>query len=159
MSKYKIDTDNTRTFQEFKWKDMEGAKIPTITLCDDPSKFLKTWAVVTIGTLLKSGSKFVCLLKPRRRTNIIPTEKGDEVVHLLMSHPTPPVFDTGKTKYKTVQRLEFWHHYVQGKDYFYDDAGKKGGLAEGAKFVMMGDQNLDPLDGDGFSEIMQAIPQ
>ncbi len=39
MSKYKIDTDNTRTFQEFKWKDMEGAKIPTITLCDDPSKF------------------------------------------------------------------------------------------------------------------------
>ena len=74
-----------------------------------------------------------------------------------MSHPTPPVFDPGKNKVQNGAEVEFWHHYVQGKEYFYDDAGNKGGLAEGAKFVMMGDQNLDPLDGDGFSEIMQAF--
>lgn len=38
MSKYKIDTANTRTFQEFKWKDLESAKIPTITICDGSQK-------------------------------------------------------------------------------------------------------------------------
>ncbi|ELH4836769.1 endonuclease/exonuclease/phosphatase family protein [Vibrio harveyi] len=158
MSKYKIDTDNTRTFQEFKWKDMEGAKIPTITLCDDPSKFPEgmdcgdDWYNAEEWEQIRLSSK-----NHVDAPIIIPTEKGDEVVHLLMSHPTPPVFDTGKNKVQNGAEVEFWHHYVQGKDYFYDDAGKKGGLVEGAKFVMMGDQNLDPLDGDGFSEIMQAF--
>ncbi len=156
MSKYKIDTENTRTFQEFKWKDMEGAEIPTITICDgsqtipdgmacgDDWYTAEEWDVVRLSSKNHVDAPI-----------IIPTEKGDEVVHLLMSHPTPPVFDPGKNKVQNGAEVEFWHHYVQGKEYFYDDAGNKGGLAEGAKFVMMGDQNLDPLDGDGFSEIMQ----
>ncbi|MCV5802354.1 endonuclease/exonuclease/phosphatase family protein, partial [Escherichia coli] len=46
---------------------------------------------------------------------------------------------------------------IQGKEFFYDDAGKKGGLASGAKFVMMGDQNLDPVAGDGISSVMQDL--
>lgn len=158
MSKYEIDTENTRTFQEFKWKDMEGAKVPTITICDgsqaipdgmhcgDEWYTAEEWDVVRLSSKNHVDAPI-----------IIPTDRGDEVVHLLMSHPTPPVFDPGKNKVQNGAEVEFWHHYVQGKEYFYDDAGNKGGLAEGAKFVMMGDQNLDPLDGDGFSEIMQAF--
>ncbi|MGR5173639.1 endonuclease/exonuclease/phosphatase family protein [Vibrio owensii] len=158
MSKYEIDTENTRTFQEFKWKDMEGAEIPKITICDGSQ---------TIPDGMKCGDDWytdeewdVVRLSSKNHVDapiIIPTEKGDEVVHLLMSHPTPPVFDPGKNKVQNGAEVEFWHHYVQGKEYFYDDAGNKGGLTEGAKFVMMGDQNLDPLDGDGFSDIMQAF--
>ena len=34
LSKYEIMTENTRTFQKFKWIDMEGAEMPTITICD-----------------------------------------------------------------------------------------------------------------------------
>ena len=34
LSKYKIMTESTRTFQKFKWIDMEGSEIPTITICD-----------------------------------------------------------------------------------------------------------------------------
>lgn len=45
MSKYKIDTANTRTFQEFKWKDLEGAKIPTITICDGSQKNSRQYEV------------------------------------------------------------------------------------------------------------------
>ncbi|PFG45452.1 endonuclease/exonuclease/phosphatase family protein [Vibrio sp. ES.051] len=159
MSKYKIDTANTRTFQEFKWKDMQGATIPTITICDDPRNPIpngmacgdewytsEEWAQVRLSSKNHVDAPI-----------IIPTSKGDEVVHLLMSHPTPPVFDTGKNKAQNAAEVEFWHHYIQGKDYFYDDAGIKGGLPDGAKFVMMGDQNLDPVSGDGISAVMQAL--
>ncbi|TMX56543.1 endonuclease/exonuclease/phosphatase family protein [Vibrio rotiferianus] len=158
MSKYKIDTENTRTFQEFKWKDMEGAQIPTITICDgsqtipDGMECGDDWYTADEWDVVRLSSK-----NHVDAPIIIPTEKGDEAIHLLMSHPTPPVFDPGKNKVQNGAEVEFWHHYVQGKEYFYDDAGNKGGLAEGAKFVMMGDQNLDPLDGDGFSDIMQAF--
>ena len=33
LSKYEILTEK-RTFQNFKWKDMEGSEIPKITICD-----------------------------------------------------------------------------------------------------------------------------
>ena len=36
---------------------------------------------------------------------------------------------------------------IQGKEYFYDDLDNKGGLTIGSKFIMMGDQNLDPIAG------------
>ncbi|EPO0010600.1 endonuclease/exonuclease/phosphatase family protein [Vibrio alginolyticus] len=158
MSKYKIDTANTRTFQAFKWKDMEGAKIPTITICDGSQK---------IPDGMKCGDEWYSAeewdqvrLSSKNHVDapiIIPTRNGEEVVHLLMSHPTPPVFDTGKNKAQNATEVEFWHHYIQGKDYFYDDVGKTGGLTNGAKFVMMGDQNLDPVSGDGISSVMQEL--
>ena len=69
------------------------------------------------------------------------------MVHLLMSHPTPPAFDSGKNRAQNGAEVQFWHDYIQGKDYFYDDLGNKGGLTVGAKFIMMGDQNLDPVAG------------
>ncbi|MDF2153368.1 endonuclease/exonuclease/phosphatase family protein [Vibrio sp. CAU 1672] len=158
MSKYEIDSKNTRTFQEFKWKDMQGAEMPTITICDDPTKFpagmscgddwytTEEWQEVRLSSKNHVDAPI-----------IIPTKHGNEVVHLLMSHPTPPVFDTGKNQAQNAAEVEFWHHYIQGKEYFYDDAGAKGGLTEGAKFVMMGDQNLDPVAGDGISAVMQAL--
>lgn len=41
--------------------------------------------------------------------------------------------------------------YVTGgkaAKYIYDDAGKRGGLAKGEKFVVLGDLNSDPARGD-----------
>lgn len=117
MSKYKIDTANTRTFQAFKWKDMEGAKIPTITICDGSQK---------IPDGMKCGDEWYSAeewdqvrLSSKNHVDapiIIPTRNGEEVVHLLMSHPTPPVFDPGKNKAQNAAEVEFWHHYIQGKD-------------------------------------------
>ncbi len=158
FSKYEIDTANTRTFQTFKWKDMEGASIPTISLCSDPQKIPagmacgdnwytnETWQEVRLSSKNHVDAPI-----------IIPTASGTDVIHLLMSHPTPPVFDTGKNKQQNAAEVAFWHDYIQGKNYFYDDLGTKGGLQQGAKFVMMGDQNLDPVAGDGITSVMQAL--
>ncbi|MGY3572568.1 endonuclease/exonuclease/phosphatase family protein [Vibrio paucivorans] len=158
MSQYEIDTANTRTFQEFKWKDLEGASNPVITICDgsetipegmecgDPWYSAAEWDVVRLSSKNHVDAPI-----------IIPTENGEEVVHLLMSHPTPPVFDPGKNKQMNADEVEFWHQYIQGGESLYDDAGKTGGLTAGANFVIMGDQNLDPVAGDGFTEVMAAL--
>jgi endonuclease/exonuclease/phosphatase family metal-dependent hydrolase len=42
--------------------------------------------------------------------------------------------------------------YIAGRDYMYDDRGHTGGLPEDARFVIMGDLNADPNDGDSTGE-------
>ena len=37
--------------------------------------------------------------------------------------------------------------------------GNKGGLAAGSSFVIMGDQNADPVDGDSFDNAIQQLLQ
>jgi hypothetical protein len=158
FSKYEIDTANTRTFQTFKWKDMEGATNPTITICDGSKpipqgmKCGDNWYSDEAWQQVRLSSK-----NHVDAPIIVPGYHGNEVVHLLMSHPTPPAFDTGKNQQQNAAEVAFWHDYVNGKNYFYDDAGKTGGLAPRSRFIMMGDQNLDPVAGDGQSDIMQAF--
>jgi hypothetical protein len=38
-----------------------------------------------------------------------------------------------------------------------DDAGRSGALGEGASFVVLGDLNADPEDGDGRREAVRAL--
>ena len=71
-------------------------------------------------------------------------------IHLLASHPTPPVFDGPEDRNgrRNHDELRLWSDYVTGQDWMTDDAGRTGGLA-GGSFVIVGDQNNDPFDGDG----------
>ncbi len=71
-SKYPIATDDVRTFQLFRWKDMPGNLIPTPFYSPDEVDILR----------LSSKSHWD-----------IPIRIGKKTVHFLVSHPTPPVFD------------------------------------------------------------------
>nr|WP_321166172.1 endonuclease/exonuclease/phosphatase family protein [Serinicoccus sp. CNJ-927] len=47
--------------------------------------------------------------------------------------------------------MRFWSDYVAGErasSYIYDDQGRSGGLGRGERFVIVGDYNADPVDGD-----------
>ena len=90
---------------------------------------------------------------------IIPTASGDKTIHLLLSHPTPPVFDTVTENNKLLNSAEikFWDDYIANANYIYDDQGVTGGLAEDASFVIMGDLNADPENGDGYLESIQNL--
>jgi hypothetical protein len=98
---------------------------------------------------------------------------GVGLVHVLGSHPTPPVFDDGTAStypdpdvadwngLRNHDEIRFWADYIDpaASGYIYDDrewaaAGNqppqtpRGGLGRRARFVIVGDQNADPVDGD-----------
>ncbi len=48
--------------------------------------------------------------------------------------------------------------YVGGEaKYLYDDNGKHGGLGEGKHFVIAGDLNADPVDGDSHESAIRQL--
>jgi hypothetical protein len=92
----------------------------------------------------------------------VPVEIGGKVVHFLVSHPTPPVFDGPEDRNGTrnFDEIRFWADYIspgRRSNYIYDDEGQRGGLAPGSLFVIAGDQNSDPLDGDSIPGSIQNL--
>ena len=140
FSKHPIDTDDVRTFQNFRWKDMPGNLIPTPFYSPDEVDILR----------LSSKSHWD-----------VPIRIGRETVHFLVAHPTPPVFDGPEDRNgrRNFDEIRFWADYVSpGKShYIYDGDGVHGGLKPGARFVIAGDQNSDPLDGDSIPGAAQQL--
>jgi Endonuclease/Exonuclease/phosphatase family len=139
-SKYPIDAANVRTFQTFLWKDMPGNLMPIPFYSPDEVAIFR----------LSSKSHWD-----------IPIEIGKKTVHFLVSHPTPPVFDGPEDRNgrRNNDEIRFWADYVTpGKSgYIYDDNGVRGGLKPGELFVIAGDQNSDPLDGDSIPGSIQQL--
>jgi hypothetical protein len=156
LSKYPIDLDGVRTFQQFKWKDMPGALLPDDPSTPEPADWY------TPGPELDSFR-----LSSKSHWDL-PIRIGHRTVHFLVSHPTPPVFDdppqfpagvdfNGRRNF---DEIRFWADYVSGpvrSSYIYDDEGDRGGLAPGAQFVIAGDQNSDPYDGDSIPGAVQQL--
>src|SRR5690606_13929005 len=78
LSKYPIKHDQARTFQHFKWKDMPGALAPLKPGTSEPFYSAPAWNEFP----LSSKSHWD-----------IPVQIHDHTLHVLVSHPTPPVFD------------------------------------------------------------------
>ncbi|WP_429023514.1 endonuclease/exonuclease/phosphatase family protein [Aeromonas allosaccharophila] len=164
MSKYPIDTKQIRTFQHFKWKDMPGEQNPII---DDCNKLFDKNGVKNpyreCGDAWYSDEVWQQYpLSSKNHADVpvrVKTEKGEEVIHFLISHPTPPIFANAARHTVKHNRAEiaFWNDYVKGLNYMTDDKGTKGGLAKNAKFVIAGDLNADPLTGDGDLTAIQDL--
>lgn len=139
LSRYPIDTRRVRTFQRFLWKDMPGNLMPTGFYSPEEQQALR----------LSSKSHWdVPIRVDRHRT-----------MHFLVSHPTPPTFDGSEDRNGTRNHdeIRFWADYVSGARYPYDDRGRRGGLPRGAAFVIAGDQNSDPVDGDSVDGAIQQL--
>ena len=154
FSQHPIVTSEIRTFQKFLWKDMPGALLP-----DDPATAVAAdWYAPAELDILRLSSKSHW---------DVPISVGGTTVHFLVSHPTPPVFDdppafpagvdfNGRRNF---DEIRLWADYVTpgAGGYIYDDAGAFGGLKPGEKFVIAGDQNSDPLDGDSIPGSIQQL--
>jgi hypothetical protein len=154
LSRYPIAVDDVRTFQLFRWADMPGALLP-----DDP----RTAAPADWYSADELG---VFRLSSKSHWDV-PITFGKKTVHFLVSHPTPPVFDDPPAFPAGVDfngrrnndEIRFWADYITpaGSDYIYDDSGVRGGLKPGELFVIAGDQNSDPLDGDSIPGSIQQL--
>jgi hypothetical protein len=147
-SMFPIDDDAIRTFQLFLWKDMPGALLP-----DDP-------ATPAPADWYSQAELDVFRLSSKSHWDV-PIQLGDRTVHFLVSHPTPPVFDGPEDRNGTRNHdeIRFWADYVlpSRSGYIVDDEGNPGGLETGALFVIAGDQNSDPFDGDSIPGSAQLL--
>lgn len=129
-----------RTFQQLLWAADPDADLPPGWYDDD------ALAVVRL-----SSKSHVDL----------PVQIGAQQVHFLVSHPTPPTFDGDEDRNGRRNRDEigFWADYVDGQlgAWMVDDAGLGGSLAAGASFVIAGDMNADPDDGDSRDRAIQQL--
>jgi hypothetical protein len=140
LSKFPIDSSKVRSFQYFKWKDMPGA-LQTTKADGSPWYSPDAWQLMPLSSKAHWDVPVLVNKKP---------------VHLLISHPTPPVFDgeenrNGKRNHDEVR---FWTDYLSPTKagYIYDDRGQKGGLAEDKRFVVLGDLNSSPVEGGAYKE-------
>ncbi|MEH2036097.1 phytase [Nostoc sp.] len=150
LSKYPIDTANIRTFQNFLWKDMPNALLPDDPTTPQPNDWYSQEELAVLRLSSKSHWD-------------IPIQVNGETIHVLASHPTPPTFDgvedrNGKRNH---DEIRFWADYITpgNGNYIYDDEGKTGGIDAGSSFVIVGDQNADPLDGDSFDNAIRQLLQ
>jgi len=137
LSRYPIVEDEVRTFQKFRWIDMPGAMLPDDPATAEPADWYAPEELADLRLSSKSHWD-------------VPIRTGRRTVHFLVSHPTPPSFDGAEDRNGTRNHdeIRFWADYVSGARYMYDDEGRRGGLRRGAPFVIAGDLNSDPLDGD-----------
>lgn len=138
---YEILEDRVRTFRNLLWRDMPGALLPPAL--DDDGRPIpdSSWYSDDELAVLPLSSKSHWDVPVR-------TPDGD-VIHILASHPTPPVFDGPEDRNgrRNHDEIRFWRDYIDGADWIVDDAGRSGGLPEGAHFVIAGDLNSDPDRG------------
>jgi hypothetical protein len=149
LSKYPIQHDRVRTFQDFKWQDMPGALLP-----DDP-------ATAAPADWYSAEELAVLPLSSKSHWDV-PVRVGRETVHVLAAHPTPPSFDGAEDRngLRNHDEIRFWADYVRGgwrSRYQYDDEGRHGGLRPGSSFVIVGDYNADPVDGDSVDSAIDQL--
>lgn len=137
LSMYPIEQESVRTFQKFLWHSLPNAARPI-----DPTN-QQSYYSDEVWKQLRLSSKSHW---------DIPIQTPVGQLHLLCSHPTPPAFDgpedrNGKRNH---DEIRLWKEYIENPTatFLIDDQGKQGGLPTKSSFVVVGDLNADPLDGD-----------
>ncbi len=135
LSRIPFDPTEIRTFQMLRWAQMPGARLP--------EKDGRPWYSPAALAVLRLSSK---------NHVIVPIKARDRIIHLLAAHPTPPVFDGPEDRNgrRNADEIRLLADLITPKKsaYIIDDTGVRGGLPADASFIVMGDLNADPKDGD-----------
>ncbi|MAI71123.1 MAG: endonuclease/exonuclease/phosphatase [Rhodopirellula sp.] len=145
-SRFPIVESEIRTFQNYRWSQLPNALRPTLPATG------KSYYTDEVWEQLRLSSK--------NHTDV-PIQVGTRIVHLLASHPTPPVFDgpDDHNGCRNHDEIRFWNDYLAGPSaiHLVDDDGNSGGLPDKALFVIAGDLNSDPESGDSRRSAIQAL--
>jgi endonuclease/exonuclease/phosphatase family metal-dependent hydrolase len=151
LSRFEIDVASTRTFQHLLWSDLPGALVPRFPDSGEPYYSDEIW------NKLRLPSKSLWDVR-------ISIPGGQ--LHFIVSHPTPPVFDGPEDRNgcRNHDEIRLLTSYIEGQpveptsrsrgDFWMDDQGRSGGLPAAALFVIAGDLNSDPFDGDSRREAL-----
>lgn len=149
LSRLPIDASAIRTFQGLRWVTMPGHSMP------DGRDGRPAWYDAEAAAVLRLSSKSHW---------DVPVMIHGRTLHLLVSHPTPPIFDGDEDRNgrRNHDEIRFWADYISSPgtgaqqksagsaydgdraSYIVDDTGRRGGLEPAASFVVVGDLNADP---------------
>lgn len=145
LSRIAIDNNSVRSFQTFHWSAMPGAMEPRAS---GGGAFYPedVWSQLR----LSSKSHWDA-----------PIQFDGVRIHLLASHPTPPTFDGPEDRNgrRNHDEIRLWADYIldDQAQYLVDDSGQRGGLGSDDHFVILGDLNADPHDGDSSASAMDQL--
>jgi len=146
FSRFPIDINAIRTFQKYRWSELPDALRPV-----DPQSGEFYYDDQTWGSMRLSSKNHID----------VPIVVNQRTIHLLASHPTPPVFDGPEDRNgcRNHDEIRFWIDYMAGKmsKHLIDDNQKRGGIAQDASIVIIGDLNADPADGDGRHQAIKSL--
>lgn len=133
LSRFPIATDQVQDFTEMLWRDLPGADLPEVDSQPFPSADAQA-----VQRLSSRGHWVVPVLHPRLGR-----------IHILTFHATPPVFDGPEDRNgkRNADEIRFWQHFLNGEI----------GQAPSARYLLMGDVNLDPDNGAGRHEAIKAL--
>ncbi len=142
LSRHPLDTAALRSFRLLLWRDLPGARLPVRS---DGSPFPSPEAQAAMRLSSKAHWDLPVILPSGRR------------IALLVSHPTPPVFDDDHdlNGRRNADEIGFWVRYLDGGS-FPDDAGVSAPRAD-LPAIVLGDLNADPRDGDGLRDGIGAL--
>ena len=122
-----------REFSALLWRDLPGAD-----LADDAGAPILGSEAAPVQRLSSTGHWDVPVRLP-----------GGGTLRVLAWHAGPPVFDGPEDRNgrRNADEARFWGHYLDGAL----------GPPPESPFVLMGDAELDPVDGDGRGEAMRAL--
>ena len=126
LSRFPIDRAAVQDFTPLLWADLPGADLPRVD-----------------GHLFPSDDIYAV----QRLSSVghwdVPLVIGDTRLRLLTFHASPPVFDGPEDRNgrRNADEIRFWRLYLDG--------AIPGRTPPADQFVILGDANLDPVDGDG----------
>ncbi len=139
-----IDEKNVRTFQRLPWDYMTGNCMPS----------------KADGTPWYSDEeKPTMRLSSKSHWDVPVKLPNGAVVHVLCSHPTPPVFDGPEDRNgrRNHDEIRFWMDYLSNEPYIVDDNSVYGGLGWQESFVIVGDLNSDPTKGESYKNPIRTL--
>jgi len=133
LSRYPLNAKQAQDFSGLKWAAFPDAVLPVV----DGKPFPSPQAVA--AQRLSSVGHWV-----------VPVKLPDGVINLMAFHAGPPVFDgpedrNGKRNHDEVR---FWNVYLDGG---------LGTKPTSGPFVILGDANQDPLDGEGLKDAIRGL--
>lgn len=146
LSRYPLDKAAARTFQKLLWSALPDPQVPS-----DPATG-GAWYPSPVWSSLRLSSKSHW---------DVPVATPLGTLHFLVAHPTPPVFDGPEDRNgaRNHDEIALWARYLgfANAEWLCDDAGVCGGLPISSNFVIAGDYNADPVDGDSRKHAIRQL--
>ncbi len=135
LSRFPIGQDQVQSFQYLPWRQLPGANQPVLD-----------------GKYYYSSDTWQQLRLSSKTHAVVPISVAGTEVKILITHPTPPVFDGEEDRngLRNHDELRLLHYLISPKtqSWLIDDNGKPyHAMSKNSRFVIMGDLNASPVEG------------